>query len=174
MTNAAVRRLALRWGLAFGIAFSSCVAQEKSALAPQADALEQRSQNPDLLSFDELVVLASTARPEGVLSERLAALLNTPFLHNESPPADIPPRRPGVTGLGAVLRVGLWNIERGLNFELIQSSLTDSSQFLRIAKTQDRISPRQRAIVESQLATLQGVDVLVLNEADWGHETDRI
>ena len=128
----------------------------------------ERSQNPDLLSFDELVALASTAKPEGALAARLSALLNTPFVHSETATADIQPHRPSVTGLGIVLRVGLWNIERGLNFDLIRSALTDPSEFLRMTKTQDSISPRQKEIIESQLATLQGVDVLVLNEADWG------
>ncbi|MFZ1049682.1 MAG: endonuclease/exonuclease/phosphatase family protein [Candidatus Sulfotelmatobacter sp.] len=168
MSRAAVARIALHCVLAFGIALSSCAAQDKSPLAQQADMFAERSQNPDLLSFDELAALASTAKPEGALGARLSALLNTPFVHSETATANIQPHRPSVTGLGIVLRVGLWNIERGLNFDLTRSALTDPSEFLRMTKTQDNISPRQKEIIESQLATLQGVDVLVLNEADWG------
>jgi endonuclease/exonuclease/phosphatase family metal-dependent hydrolase len=37
-----------------------------------------------------------------------------------------------------------------------------------MTKAADRIRPHQKEVIESQLATLQGVDVLVLNEADWG------
>ncbi|MGB8967223.1 MAG: hypothetical protein WCC16_00315, partial [Candidatus Sulfotelmatobacter sp.] len=161
-------RLALRCGLVFGIAICSCAAQESSGPTPQADAPAERTHNPDLLSFEDLVALASTAKPEGALAARFNALLNTPFVYSESAAAEIRPRRPMVTGLGAVLRVGQWNVERGLNFELIRSALVDPSQFLQMTKTNDRISSRQREIVESQLTTLQGVDVLVLNEADWG------
>jgi endonuclease/exonuclease/phosphatase family metal-dependent hydrolase len=71
-----------------------------------------------------------------------------------------------VSGLGPVLRVGLWNIERGLNFDEIRSALSDPRAFLRMTRTD--ISSRRRETVESQLGTLQGIDVLVLNEADWG------
>jgi endonuclease/exonuclease/phosphatase family metal-dependent hydrolase len=166
--QAAAARIALRCVLVFGIAFSACVAQEKSLPTPQADAPAERSQNPDLLSFQDLVALASTATPEGALAAQFYALLNTPFVHSEAATADIQPHRPSVTGLGVVLRVGQWNIERGLNFDLIRSALSDSSEFLRMTATQDRISSGRREIIGSQLTRLQGVDVLVLNEADWG------
>jgi endonuclease/exonuclease/phosphatase family metal-dependent hydrolase len=165
--RAVMSKMALHCGLVLGIALSSCVAQEKSRPESQADTLAERSQNPDLLSFEDLVVLASTAKPEGALAERLNALLNTPFVQTESTPADIQPHRPTVTGLGPILRVGQWNIERGLNFELIRAALADPGEFLRMTKT-DRISSHQKEVIESQLATLQGVDVLVLNEVDWG------
>ena len=168
MKRAAVARVALHCGLTFGIAFSSCAAQEKSPPRPGADALAERLQNPDLLSFDELAVLASTAKPQGTLAARLNALLNTPFVHSETGTAGIQPHRPNVGGLGIVLRAGLWNIERGLNFEPIRAALTDSTEFLRMTETKAPMSPRQKEIIQSQLATLQGVDVLVLNEADWG------
>jgi len=94
--------------------------------------------------------------------------LNTPFVQTEGAPANIQPYRPTVTGLGVVLRVGEWNIERGLNFDLIRSALSSPGEFLRMAKADDRISSHQKEVIVSQLATLQGVDVLVLNEVDWG------
>jgi endonuclease/exonuclease/phosphatase family metal-dependent hydrolase len=166
MTKAGLARVTLTWTLVLGIAFFSCAAQDESAPTQQPDSAAERPKNPDLLSFDELVSLASTARPEGALRARLSALLNTPFVESESGSADFGPHRPTVTGLGAVLRVGFWNIERGLNFDLIRSALTDASAFLPATKT--GITPRQRDIIESQLATLEAVDVLVLNEADWG------
>ncbi len=163
--NALLPRVALNWTLAMGIAFSACSAQEASTSTHSPDVAAERSEGPELLSFDELVALASTARPEGALSGRLNALLNTPFVHNDTA-GDIKPHRPNVTVLGPVLRVGLWNIERGLNFDEIRSALSDPSAFLRM--TRAGISSRRREMVESQLHTLQGIDVLVLNEADWG------
>jgi endonuclease/exonuclease/phosphatase family metal-dependent hydrolase len=161
-------RIALHCSLTFGIAFSLCVAQENSRPTPQADTLAERGQNPALLSFGDLVALASSAKPEGALAARFNALLNTPFVHSETVPGDIQPHRPNLTGLGIVVRVGQWNIERGLNFDLIRSALSDPSEFLRMTDTEGRISPGRRKIIESQLTRLQGVDVLVLNEADWG------
>jgi len=158
-------RLALNCALAFGIAFSTLAAQEESHPTAQADGPAQRQQGPYLLSFDDLVALASSARPEGALGARFNALLNTPFVNNEA--ASSEPHRPRVVGLGVVLRVGEWNIERGLNFNLIRSALSGRSEFLRAA-TNERTDPRQKKVIESQLATLQDVDVLILNEVDWG------
>ncbi len=163
-----VVRFALHCGLAFAIGFSSSVAKEKTQPTAPADNLPERFDNPNLLSFNELVALSSTPKPEGALGARLDALLNTPFLHNEPGTGDIQPHRPTVRGLGIVLRVGLWNIERGLNFKLIRSALADPNEFLHMTATEGRGSARRKEIVRSQLATLQGVDVLVLNEADWG------
>ena len=168
MTIETAGRIALHFGLAFGIAFSSCLAQENSRPETHADTSAERSQNPDLLSFEDLVALSSTAKPEGGLAERLSALLNVPFVQTEGAPANIQPYRPTVTGLGVVLRVGQWNIERGLNFDLIRSALSSPGEFLRMTNADDRLSSRQKGVIESQLATLQGVDVLVLNEVDWG------
>jgi endonuclease/exonuclease/phosphatase family metal-dependent hydrolase len=155
----------MHWSLALGIAVSACSAQEASTPTRSPDVAAERSQGPELLSFDELVALASTAKPEGALGNHLNALLSAPFVHSETA-ADVQPHRPNVAGLGPVLRVGLWNIERGLNFDEIRSALSDPGAFLRM--TRAGISFRQRQAVESQLATLQGIDVLVLNEADWG------
>ncbi|MGA6983656.1 MAG: endonuclease/exonuclease/phosphatase family protein [Candidatus Sulfotelmatobacter sp.] len=164
----AAARIALQCGLVFGIAMSLCVAQQTSQPEPRADIAAERSTNPALLSFEDLTALASTAQPEGVLAERLNALLNIPFVQSETTPLEIQPRRPSVTGLGTILRVGQWNIERGLNFDLIRAALADPNEFLRMAKTDNRISSRQKEVIESQLATLQAADVLVLNEVDWG------
>jgi endonuclease/exonuclease/phosphatase family metal-dependent hydrolase len=147
------------------VAVSLCAAQEKSPPAPAGDAGAEPQANPELLSFEDLVALASGAKPEGALAARFSALLNTPFVHSETGVPDIQPRRPSVAGLGTVLRVGLWNIERGLNFEQIRSALNDPVEFRRMIASQNL---DRKEIIESQLARLQGVDVLILNEADWG------
>ncbi|MFZ0535626.1 MAG: endonuclease/exonuclease/phosphatase family protein [Candidatus Sulfotelmatobacter sp.] len=159
------QRAAIRWILVMGIAFSPCSGQEASTSTHSPNVAAERSQGPDLLSFDELVALASTARPESALDDRLNTLLNTPFVQSDTA-GDIQPHRPNANGLGPILRVGLWNIERGLNFDEIRSALSDPGAFLRMTRTD--INSRQRETVESQLATLQGIDVLVLNEADRG------
>jgi endonuclease/exonuclease/phosphatase family metal-dependent hydrolase len=168
--------LTLHCSLVWLIALGSCAAQENSSPRPQADASAEGFQAPDLLSFEDLIALASTAKPSGALAVRFNTLLNTPFIQSESLAENVQPHRPHVAGVGVVLRVGEWNIERGLNFNLIRAALSDPDEFLRATADQNldgppRISRRgshRRKAVESQLARLQDVDVLVLNEVDMG------
>jgi endonuclease/exonuclease/phosphatase family metal-dependent hydrolase len=126
------------------------------------------AEDPRLLSFDELVTLSSTAKPDGQLGARLDNLLTTPFVNNDATAAGVEPHRPSVEKLGPVLRVASWNIERGLNFELIRAALTDTTEFERIASNRSRVSVARRELIESELKDLQNADVIVLNEADWG------
>lgn len=90
-------------------------------------------------SFNELVTLSSTAKPDVILAARLDSLLTTPFIHNEESAANAEPLRPTVANVDPVLRIGLWNIERGLNFEMILSALTDTNDFERFAGDQSHI-----------------------------------
>jgi endonuclease/exonuclease/phosphatase family metal-dependent hydrolase len=162
-------KVALFCALALGFVVSSKAIEQKPTPAPEAStAAAAPLENPDLLSFEELVTLASTAEPDERLTARLGALLNTPFLHRETPSGDIHAHRPNVAGLGVVLRVALWNIERGLNFDLIRAALSNRDEFLRLAGTQSGAGLLHKETVEAQLASLQDVDVLILNEADWG------
>jgi endonuclease/exonuclease/phosphatase family metal-dependent hydrolase len=161
-------RHAIALGLLLSVSVFAVRAQENP---PQNGAV--RSDDPQLLSFDELVALSATPKPEGQLGARLDGLLNTPFVNNDASAAGVEPHRPSVEKLGPVLRVASWNIERGLNFELIRAALTDTNEFERIAATsQNRVSAARRdarkELIESQLNDLQKADVLVLNEVDWG------
>jgi endonuclease/exonuclease/phosphatase family metal-dependent hydrolase len=124
------------------------------------------TKNPNLLSFDDLVALSKTANPIGDLATRLDSLLTTPFLHDD-PSAK--PHRPTTPNLGPVLRVAMWNIERGLNIDLIRAALADPTKFNEL--TASNASPDHtaaHAAAQSQLQKLQDVDVLILNEADLG------
>ena len=139
-------------------------AQETSASARPP---QHPSRGPELLSFDELVTLSSTSNPAGPLAERLNALLTTPFVTNDAE-SGISPHRPEVGKLGPMLRVAFWNIERGLNFDLIRSALSDPDEFQRIAAPISKITDDKKNLVDSQLRTLRDADVLVLNEVDFG------
>jgi endonuclease/exonuclease/phosphatase family metal-dependent hydrolase len=148
--------------LAFLLVMSPIRAQENPALLA-----ERRSHDPQLLSFEDLVALSSTAKPKSALQKRFAKLLDTPFVSNDEAVTG-EPHRPDSGTTGPALRVGLWNIERGLNFDLIRAALTNSAEFERIAETSGQWTSAQRETIESQLMTLQNADVLVLNEVDWG------
>ena len=136
------------------------------------DTTAPNTENPALLSFDDLVTLSKTADPTGDLAHRLDSLLTTPFLH-EDPSAQ--PHRPNVPNLGPTLRVAMWNIERGLNIDLIRAALTDPTKFNELAPAESPADPKNqkdhiahRAAVDSQLQKLQSLDLLILNEADLG------
>ncbi len=147
----------------------SVPAQESTIIHMEAEAAwspSTPSSNPDFLSFDDLLTLSHTAEPTGDLANRLDSLLNTPFLH-EDPSAQ--PHRPTIPKFGPVLRVAMWNIERGLNIDLVRSALTDPAKFDEItnahASTGHSVA---HAAVDSQLQKLQDLDLLILNEADFG------
>lgn len=118
--RARVTRVAPLGVLALLLATASYAAREKTSPPGGDPAASVSLENPELLSFDELITLSTTAKPDGPLAGRLDALLNRPFVHRETSAAEAPPRRPNGKGEGPILRVGLWNIERGLNLDLIR------------------------------------------------------
>ena len=123
--------------------------------------------DPELLTFKELVTLSQTDRPTGPLKQKLSSLLSTPFIQ-AALESGASPRRPRVEGLGPVARAAEWNIERGLNFDLIRLAFSDPEGFERAAFEHNPVDPDRRAQIEAQLRTLQDVDIIVLNEADLG------
>jgi len=134
-----------------------------------AGSIETKARaGPEFLSFNELVRLSETDRPEGPLAKKLAALLNTPRLNNDAAGAGLAPHRPWVDGLGPVVRVAEWNIERGLNFDLIRLAFSDPAGFEREAARRGALDPSKRARIESELQRLRDADVIVLNEVDLG------
>jgi endonuclease/exonuclease/phosphatase family metal-dependent hydrolase len=143
-----------------------CLAARAEAQDGSPSNSEANEHAPALLSFEELVALSGSPKPDGVLGERLDALLSTPFVNTEA--AVIPPHRPIVENLGPVLRMGLWNIERGLNFDQIRFALSDPAKFRSMEMTASLANAARAQLADAQLRTLQDVDVLILNEADWG------
>lgn len=148
--------------LLFGLLLLSAHAQEQALRAQNKD------ESSSLLSFDELVALSSTADPEAELGAKLNRVLATPVVNNDASAAGVLPHRPAAQSLGPVLRVGMWNIERGLKFSLIRAALTDTKEFESQVSRISHTRAARRELIESQLATLQNVDVLVLNEVDLG------
>lgn len=124
------------------------------------------TKNPDLLSFDDLVALSKTAEPTGDLAHRLDSLLNTPLLHDD-PSAK--PLRPNVPSLGPVLRVAMWNIERGLNIDLIRSTLKpiDPREPIPQFEIRGKYNAHDAALT-AQITKIKDLDLLILNEADLG------
>jgi hypothetical protein len=91
----------------FAIASFSCAAQVNFATTTNTNALSGRFVNPDLLSFDDLVALASTAKPEAPLAGRLDVLLKTPFIHTETAMGKIKPKQP-IAANGTLSAASTW------------------------------------------------------------------
>lgn len=115
---------------------------------------------PPLLSYADLVALYETDVPAPDLQSRLTELLNTPFVNNSV--------STNSRASKDSIRIAMWNIERGLEFDAVRAALTNDKRFFR------RLTPGQRstkfnlATVLDQSAKLNGADVVVLNEVDWG------
>jgi len=62
-----------------------------------------------------------------------------------------------------------WNIERGLQFEMIRLAFSNSKAFLEGAERESgEIEGERRHTIEAQLERLQQSDVIILNEVDLG------
>jgi endonuclease/exonuclease/phosphatase family metal-dependent hydrolase len=155
--------------LAIFLAFSfPTPAQESTIIHLESQTWPSASTttNPDLLSFDDLLALSTTASPTGDLAHRLDSLLTTPFLH-EDPSAK--PHRPTVPNLGPVLRVAMWNIERGLNIDLIRSTLAPTNPNDPVPQVEIAVGhDTQRRVFATQSKKIKDLDLLILNEADLG------
>jgi endonuclease/exonuclease/phosphatase family metal-dependent hydrolase len=131
-----------------------------------------RSSQPQLLTYQELVTLGEQEPVDPALANKLDTLLTTPFINNEAYFAGTKPLRPDLKGMGPSLRLVEWNIERGIEFDAIESLLTDKQGFL--AKVHSEAANNTNSakvddqVLSAQMDVLQSVDVLVLNEVDWG------
>jgi endonuclease/exonuclease/phosphatase family metal-dependent hydrolase len=124
--------------------------------------------SPELLTFDELVALSETDRPAAPLDEKLDRLLRTPFLNNDAVRAGLQPHRPLIAGLGPVVRVAAWNIERGLEFDLIRLAFSDPDGFMESALQRAVLDVNKQRQIEKQLLSLREADIIILNEVDLG------
>ena len=128
-----------------------------------------QAQNPELLTYAELVQLYEQPVPAEALQRKLTALLNTPFVSNAASQRGAKPIKPQSPALGSFLRVAFWNIERGLQYDAIAGALggaRDYTAMLHRTKLAHSSSTRSAATKEAQL--LNQADVIVLNEVDWG------
>jgi hypothetical protein len=132
-----------------------------------------RLSTPKLLTFDELVELEKTEKPDAQLAARLDQLLHTPFLSNEAFYSGAKPNRPSSEALGPFLRATMWNIERGIEFDGIRISLTEPEKFGKyIEEKKDPkskpLTTEELGVVKGQLDILKPTDLFILNEVDYG------
>ncbi len=119
---------------------------------------------PHLLSYEELVRLYEEDVPSGNLAAKLSSLLSTPFVDNGASARGSRARKSAPTpGMG--VRVAMWNIERGLEFEGVSAALVGDKNFFRRRSMQDA---KTLASTLRQAERLSLADIVVLNEVDWG------
>src|SRR5262245_11903739 len=96
-----------------------------------------RSSAPEVLTYEDCVELLRVDPPVGKLAEKLHQVVTTPFISNEAyyhgvrPPERIRPE------LGPYLRVGVWNIERGMRLDEIILALKDPAGFQKYMEEND-------------------------------------
>ncbi|HEV7746474.1 MAG TPA: endonuclease/exonuclease/phosphatase family protein [Pyrinomonadaceae bacterium] len=126
-------------------------------------------QPPQLLTYNELVQLYEQKVPPEALQNKLNSLLTTPFVSNAASSRGVQPLVPSSPDLGQFVRVVAWNIERGLEYDAIQSAFTNPTRFAALIDSSlyPRGSAARKEILE-QVALMKQADVIVLNEVDWG------
>jgi hypothetical protein len=97
-----------------------------------------RLQQPKMLTYDELVALGTSNKFSDELRDKLHSVTTTPFLSNEAYYNGAKPHRPKLARLGNSLRLVMWNIERGLQLDGIKLLFTNTEEFLRQAKRNEK------------------------------------
>jgi endonuclease/exonuclease/phosphatase family metal-dependent hydrolase len=128
-----------------------------------------RQRAPELLTYDELVQLYEQESPPEALQNKLRLLLTTPFVSNAASARGTRPLLPSTAKLGRFLRVVMWNVERGLEYDAIRLAFTDAAGFARLidSSAYPRGSEKRKFILQ-QVQLLKQADVVVLNEVDFG------
>lgn len=122
---------------------------------------------PEMLTYGELVQLYELQTPPEPLQNKLHLLLTTPFVENRA--RLVKPMLPSTPQLGRFLRIVQWNIERGLEYDVMRTAFTNPKSFRRFIDSKARADGSEgRNTILQQVMSLQQADVIVLNEVDWG------
>jgi endonuclease/exonuclease/phosphatase family metal-dependent hydrolase len=134
---------------------------------PEAERHLIRFQQPKSLSFEDLITLASVDPPSPELQKRLDALRSEPFLSNDAAFKGVKPLRPVEPGVGPVLRIAEWNINR-----LDKQTMRDALSNLRAYQAKVRANPKARRKLlrraTGEVRDLQRADIIVFDEIDDG------
>jgi endonuclease/exonuclease/phosphatase family metal-dependent hydrolase len=130
------------------------------------------SSAPELLDYEELVLLSDHPEPDETVAAKLQHLLDTPFIGNNAYFSGITPLRPEFPSLGPSLRAAVWNIERGTEFDLIVYAFNDPDALVdeighRADNGSVNGSDKVFTAYEESIALAKS-DVVIINEADLG------
>ena len=111
------------------------------------------------LSFDDLLKLRYLAKPQGELYYKLQKQLTTPYVFNYPGSEKIKIYRP-------YLRLAHWNIERGVNLDVIKTLFTNYQDYY--YRFKNNIDKDDLLKFKNELNALANSDVISLNEVDIG------
>lgn len=126
----------------------------------------------DSISYDELIKLSETETPGGELEEKINYFMNTPVIDNSINNLSTYKLKNNEK-IGPYIRVGSWNIARGMNVEKIKliyqnpdlliSTIPQETSFgnVKIIKNDDKK-------INEDIKNIKSMDILVLNEVDYG------
>jgi endonuclease/exonuclease/phosphatase family metal-dependent hydrolase len=126
-----------------------------------------RLSGPIVLTYEDCVTLLRVDPPTGKVAEKLRRVVTTPFISNEAyyegmrAPARIR------SELGPYLRVGLWNIERGMRLDKIILALKEPAGFQKYLEENKNAPDVVKSAIEEASAFSQS-DVMILTESDYG------
>lgn len=120
-----------------------------------------------MLSFHDLVALASVDPPPPELQQRLDRLFAEPFISNEASLDGAGPKRPEVPRLGRVVRIAEWNINR-LEKRSMLGALGNLGDYEAYVNANPKLTLKQRRRAITEARELQGADIIVLDEVDDG------
>ncbi len=120
---------------------------------------------PEFFTFEELEKLSAEKPESGPLKEKLDRVLNTPILYPANPTA---PRLTQAGKIGPALRVAMWNVERGANYDLVKLALDDPKAFLATVNKLWILAPGKLQAIDADAQALSQSDILILNELDLG------
>ncbi|HYJ86701.1 MAG TPA: endonuclease/exonuclease/phosphatase family protein [Pyrinomonadaceae bacterium] len=139
--------------------FCASLPQAQPAVPPAAE----------LLTYNELVKLYEQIIPSEELRIKVQKLLTTPFVNNEHSASGAISIKPKSAAIGRSLRIAQWNIERGIEYDALESALTDPEKLVSLLDhAKYPAGSQKRSTVLEQAALLREADIIVLNEVDWG------
>src|SRR5215208_4036597 len=101
---------------------------------------------PATLAYDELIELRKTGEASSSLQPKLDALFRVPFISNEARAATAQIEIRESEKLGRFIRIASWNIERGLELDLIKMALVDPESFKQRIKARPGSDKFQKVI----------------------------
>jgi endonuclease/exonuclease/phosphatase family metal-dependent hydrolase len=126
-----------------------------------------RFQHPKTLSFEDLVTLASLDPPPPELQTRLDLLRSRPFLSNEAAFEGVKPFRPVEPGVGPVLRIAEWNINR-TDKQMMRDALSNLPAYRATVRANRKAGRKLLRRASDEARNLQRADIIVFDEIDDG------
>ncbi|TLD72122.1 hypothetical protein FEM03_05200 [Phragmitibacter flavus] len=128
-----------------------------------------RYQEPEYLSYDELVELSKNPEPTPAVAQKLEKFWRSPVISNEAWFSGKRPQHQSTTHLGPLLRVASWNIEKSLTINPAAAAIRSQSAYVDLIHSDKAPEgSSKREIMLRQRERLATADIIFLQEMDIG------